>query len=359
MRLDQFNRGDYLGAVAEQVTSESIVRVLYPNDDTPAGQELRLKQEYFFTSASLQDVLRRHLQQYGDLERAARAGGDPAQRHPSGDRGRGADAAAGRRARPRLERGLADHPGAASPTPTTRCCPRRSRAGRWRCWSACCRATCRSSSGSTRELLERARRPATSSPDAVALIDHAPRPSGAHGQPRVLRRAQGQRRLGAAHRADEADRVPRPAPGLSRTGSSTRPTASPRGAGCASATRRSPTLITDAIGDAWVGDLERLEALAPLADDAGFRERFAAAKRRNKERLAALIARAQPASRIDPAAMFDVHIKRIHEYKRQLLNILETIARLAGDPRRARPATGCRGSRSSAARRPRPTTRPS
>ncbi len=67
MRLEQFNRGDYLGAVAEQVTSESIVRVLYPNDDTAAGQELRLKQEYFFTSASLQDILRRHLQQNGDL----------------------------------------------------------------------------------------------------------------------------------------------------------------------------------------------------------------------------------------------------------------------------------------------------
>ena len=67
MRLEQFNRGDYLGAVAEQVTSESIVRVLYPNDDTAAGQELRLKQEYFFTSASLQDVLRRHLAQTGDL----------------------------------------------------------------------------------------------------------------------------------------------------------------------------------------------------------------------------------------------------------------------------------------------------
>ena len=69
MRLEQFNRGDYLGAVAEQVSSESISRVLYPNDDTAAGQELRLKQEYFFTSASLQDLLRRHLQQSDDLRR--------------------------------------------------------------------------------------------------------------------------------------------------------------------------------------------------------------------------------------------------------------------------------------------------
>jgi starch phosphorylase len=65
--LDQFNRGDYMGAVAEQVRSENIVRILYPNDETPAGQELRLTQEYFFTSASLQDLVRRHLQQGHDL----------------------------------------------------------------------------------------------------------------------------------------------------------------------------------------------------------------------------------------------------------------------------------------------------
>src|ERR671918_1123666 len=67
IRLDQFNRGDYMGAVAEQVRSENIVRILYPNDETPAGQELRLTQEYFFTSASLQDLLRRHLQQEHSL----------------------------------------------------------------------------------------------------------------------------------------------------------------------------------------------------------------------------------------------------------------------------------------------------
>ena len=73
--------------------AEAISQVLYPSDATPAGQELRLRQEYFFTSASLQDLVRRHLQQYGDLAHAARQGGDPAQRHPSGDRRRRADAA--------------------------------------------------------------------------------------------------------------------------------------------------------------------------------------------------------------------------------------------------------------------------
>ncbi len=67
LRLDAFNAGDYVGALADQVHAESISKVLYPADSTPAGQELRLQQEYFFASASLQDLVRRHLQQNGDI----------------------------------------------------------------------------------------------------------------------------------------------------------------------------------------------------------------------------------------------------------------------------------------------------
>ena len=59
--------GDHIGAQEETTQAESITRVLYPSDATPAGQELRLRQEYFFTSASLQDLLRRHVSQYGSL----------------------------------------------------------------------------------------------------------------------------------------------------------------------------------------------------------------------------------------------------------------------------------------------------
>ncbi len=84
-------------------------------------------------------------------------------------------------------------------------------------------------------------------------------------------------------------------------------------------------LITEAIGDRWVGDLERLEALAPMADDPAFRERFAAVKHANKEALARVV-EARLGLRIDTQALFDVQIKRMHEYKRQLLNILETVA---------------------------------
>jgi starch phosphorylase len=67
LRLDAFNAGDHLGALAESNRAESLTRVLYPADSTPAGQELRLRQEYFFSSASLQDIVRRHVQYFGDI----------------------------------------------------------------------------------------------------------------------------------------------------------------------------------------------------------------------------------------------------------------------------------------------------
>src|SRR5690606_26004348 len=66
--LSRFNQGDYLRAAAQEVLAETITRVLYPDDSTEQGRELRLKQEYFFTSASLQDLLRRYLQDHENLE---------------------------------------------------------------------------------------------------------------------------------------------------------------------------------------------------------------------------------------------------------------------------------------------------
>ncbi len=66
--LARFNAGDHIGAAAEEARAESISRVLYPADSTEAGQELRLRQEYFFVAASLQDLLRRHIKQRGSLD---------------------------------------------------------------------------------------------------------------------------------------------------------------------------------------------------------------------------------------------------------------------------------------------------
>ncbi len=67
LKLDIFNSGDYLGAVAEEARAESICKFLYPNDESAAGRELRLRQEYFFVSASLQDLVKRHLSADGQL----------------------------------------------------------------------------------------------------------------------------------------------------------------------------------------------------------------------------------------------------------------------------------------------------
>ncbi|MBX6327841.1 MAG: glycogen/starch/alpha-glucan phosphorylase [Pseudolabrys sp.] len=68
LQLAALNHGDLIGASAASMQAEAISRVLYPNDSTPGGQELRLRQEYFFTSASLQDLVRRHLEEYGTLD---------------------------------------------------------------------------------------------------------------------------------------------------------------------------------------------------------------------------------------------------------------------------------------------------
>jgi starch phosphorylase len=65
--LDAFNAGDHIGALRDSNRAEALSRVLYPADANPAGQELRLRQEYFFTTASLQDIVQRHLSQFGEL----------------------------------------------------------------------------------------------------------------------------------------------------------------------------------------------------------------------------------------------------------------------------------------------------
>src|SRR5262249_53170145 len=80
------------------------------------------------------------------------------------------------------------------------------------------------------------------------------------------------------------------------------------------------------VGDGWITDLDRLRDLEPFAEDASFCEEFLSVKRANKERLATVI---QDTLRleVDPDALFDVQIKRIHEYKRQLLNVLHIIHR--------------------------------
>ncbi len=83
-------------------------------------------------------------------------------------------------------------------------------------------------------------------------------------------------------------------------------------------------LISETLGEGWIVDLEQLHRLAPYAQDAGFRARWQAVKQANKERLAALV-QTDCGVTFNPDALFDVQVKRIHEYKRQLLNVLHVI----------------------------------
>lgn len=83
-------------------------------------------------------------------------------------------------------------------------------------------------------------------------------------------------------------------------------------------------LITEKIGDGWVTKLDELKQLAPYADDAAFRKKWDACKRQNKQRLAEVV-ETECGVIFNPDAMFDIQVKRIHEYKRQLLNVLHVI----------------------------------
>ena len=93
-------------------------------------------------------------------------------------------------------------------------------------------------------------------------------------------------------------------------------------------------LLTDAVGEGWITDLTRLREIAPMAEDASFREKFLAAKRAAKVRFVNWI-KAVHGLTLDPDSIFDTQIKRIHEYKRQLLNVLQIVAcynRLRANP---------------------------
>ena len=84
------------------------------------------------------------------------------------------------------------------------------------------------------------------------------------------------------------------------------------------------SLITSAIGEGWLTDLERLRELEPLAADAAFAAEFQAIKQHNKQRLSEHAAHLL-GSPLDPHSLFDVQVKRIHEYKRQVLNVLHVL----------------------------------
>ncbi len=324
--LDAFNAGDHIGALRESNKAEALTRVLYPADANPAGQELRLRQEYFFSSASLQDILRRHLQQYRDFSNLAdKVAIQLNDTHPAVSiaemmrlltdiHGLEFDEAW------EITRGTFSYtnhtllPEALESWPVPlfeRLLPRHMQIVY---------------AINAKILLEarKARRFNDQQIRAISLIDE-------NGDRRVR---MGNLAFIGSHSINGVSALHTEL--MKVTVFSDLNTLYPERINNKTngiTPRRwlmqcNPgltSLIRETIGDRFMDDTEALHELEAFADDAAFQEKFAAVKRENKVQLAQLVG-GRMGVRIDPSAMFDIQIKRIHEYKRQLLNIIEAVA---------------------------------
>ncbi len=335
--LHAFNSGDYARAAEVKNEFENISWVLYPNDSTPAGRELRLRQEYFFTSASIQDIVARHLREHGMLDNLA----DKVAIHLN-DTHPAIGVA-------ELMRLLCDNHGMR--------------------WAEAWALTQQVFSYTNHTLM-----PEALETWSVALMQHvlprhleiilrinqdfldlaaAQRP----GDGQFLRRLSlidesGERRVRMAHlsivgshkvngvSALHSDLLVKTIFGDFASLWPERFTNMTNGVTprrwLAHSNPGLTRLIDRHIGESWRLDLDHLRALQPLADDQAFRDEFLAVKRANKQRLADHIQRVLELQ-VDPDSLFDVQVKRIHEYKRQLLNLLHVVTRyhdMLADPQR-------------------------
>ena len=325
--LNAFNTGDYARAASAKNEYENISWVLYPNDSTPAGRELRLRQEYFFVAASMQDLIHRHLEEHGSLanlaEKVAIHLNDT---HPAIGVAE-------------LMRLLCDEHDLHWP----------------QAWAICTRIFSYTNHTLMPEALETW---------PVALMQHVlPRhleiifrinqelldfaSKQRPGDDEFLSRLslideRGERRVRMAnlsivgsHKvngvsalhsdllvktifADFAALWPERFTNMTNG-------VTPR-RWLAQANPALAALLDRSIGPEWRLDLDRLQQLNELRRESGFRADFIAIKRANKSRLATLIDRLT-GIKVDPASLFDVQVKRIHEYKRQLLNVLHAVTR--------------------------------
>ena len=333
--LNAFNTGDYARAASAKNEYENISWVLYPNDSTPAGRELRLRQEYFFVAASMQDLIGRHLDEHGTLgnlaEKVAIHLNDT---HPAIGVAE-------------LMRLLCDEQGM-----------------QWaQAWAICTQVFSYTNHTLMPEALETW---------PVALMQHVlPRHleiifrinhellelAALHrpGDMEFLANLslideRGERRVRMAnlsivgsHKvngvsalhsdllvqtifADFADLWPDRFTNMTNG-------VTPR-RWLAQANPGLAALLDRELGVKWRLDLELLQALRDRQTDPAFRAEFMAVKRANKARLATLIER-RCGVIVDTASLFDVQVKRIHEYKRQLLNVLHAVTRylaIVADP---------------------------
>jgi glycogen phosphorylase len=326
LMLDAFNRGDHVGALAAGARANAISQILYPSDDTPAGQELRLRQEYFFSSASLQNLMFRHIRQYKDVRTLAESCAIQLNdTHPA-------------IAVPELMRLLVDvH-----------------ELGWDEAWQITRETFCYTNHTLLPEALESwpvplmerllprhmqiiyqinalhldglvaAKRPDGPPLDSVSLIDEHSGRRVRMGHLAFLgsRRVNG---VSALHTELMRQTVFRPLHQLypDRIVNVTNGISFRRW--LFDANPALTDLLVEVVGPEMLDDPATLEKLVPLADDAALRDRLRGIRRANKQVLAMVVAERLNIA-IDPDALFDVHIKRIHEYKRQLLNILQTVA---------------------------------
>ncbi len=333
--LADFNQGDYIGAVEAKVMSENISKVLYPSDEAIAGKELRLKQQYFFVAATLNDILRRFKkmnQNWDELPNFVAIQLNDT--HPA-------------IAVPELMRLLLDEQGL-----------------EWeRAWIICEKTFAYTNHTVLPEaletwpvdLLERLlprhveiifeinhrfleglRRRAGEDSDLLARVSLI-----AEGEVKQVRMAHlaivGSHSVNGV--AELHSRILKNElfkdfdaifPGRFKNitnGVTPRRWLYQANSGLSA-------LITARIGPDWICDLDKLEQLVPLADDPDFRSAWMDTRLENKKRLARYILR-KIGMGVDPATLFDVHVKRMHEYKRQMLNVLHVITlynRIKDDP---------------------------
>ena len=326
LRFDTFNSGDHFGAFSEQARAEAICKFLYPADNTAIGLELRLRQEYFFVSASLQDLVHRHVTSYGDLHLLpSRAAIQLNDTHPS-------------LAIPELMRILRDLHGL-------------SWAEAWRitewtfsytnhtllpealeCWpvSLLERMLPRHMQIIYRinaEHLELAASQPGFTPgmlSSLSLIDehHGRKVRMGHLAFAGSHRVNGVSKLHTDLMCDTVFRdLHRLYPGriVNKTNGITfRRWLKQANPGLAE-------VVRNVCGESVFDAPTTLSRFAKYAGDTGLHAELEKVKYRNKLALAGLISD-RVGLRVNPHAMFDVHIKRMHEYKRQLLNLLETVA---------------------------------
>ncbi|UDF28245.1 UNVERIFIED_ORG: glycogen/starch/alpha-glucan phosphorylase [Roseateles sp. XES5] len=324
--LDAFNAGDHIGALRESNKAESLTRVLYPADATPAGQELRLRQEFFFCSASLQDILRRHLQQYPDFTSLPDAVAIQLNdTHPAVSvaelvrlltdvHGLDFDVAwdIARRTFSYTNHTLLPEALESWPVPLfERLLPRHMQIVY--AVNAKILVEARKEKGFEDQRIRNISLIEESGERRVRMGNLAFVGSHSINGVSALHTELMKETVFADLHKLYPDRINNKTNGIT-----------PR----RWLMQCNPglfDLIRESIGEGFMDDAEALKALDSFADNRDFQERFAAIKRENKNRLSNLVG-SRMGVRIDPAAMFDIQIKRIHEYKRQLLNIIEAVA---------------------------------